>query len=287
MDVDYIRKMVPHITDEIIEKQKSLQPGTCLGFGLAFKIPLIIRMEMPDPAPLSGNCDVVTIWNGEESSEVEEDGEEVVAPISTPVEDTSISLENSSVPVENVSPPVEGASISLENSSVPVENVSLPVADASISSPSTNVEVDLESPEVVTPSNEFSVDSTVSPSTVPTIIEIPKISPVVNEEISIPSVSAPAPAITPVISQTVEIPEAKFDDSFVITDSNGFSSASSVPSTVSAPEIPLGVSEIIDVPVNSQGMVSSPESPDVSSLGDSILELTDDDEEDSFQDFDE
>ena len=64
MDIDYIRKTIPHITDDIIEKQKSLQSGTCLGFGLGFKIPLIVKMEMPDPAPLSGNCDVVKIWNG-------------------------------------------------------------------------------------------------------------------------------------------------------------------------------------------------------------------------------
>ena len=64
MDIKYIREMVPHITDEIIEKQKSLQPGTCLGFGLGFKIPLIIKMKMPDPSPLSGNCDVVNIWCG-------------------------------------------------------------------------------------------------------------------------------------------------------------------------------------------------------------------------------
>ena len=64
MDIKYIREMVPHITDEIIEKQKSLQPGTCLGFGLGFKIPLIVKMKMPDPSPLSGNCDVVNIWCG-------------------------------------------------------------------------------------------------------------------------------------------------------------------------------------------------------------------------------
>lgn len=64
MDVDYIRKMVPHITDDIIEKQKSLQAGTCLGFGLGFKIPLIVKMQMPDPSPLSSNCDVVRIWGG-------------------------------------------------------------------------------------------------------------------------------------------------------------------------------------------------------------------------------
>ena len=64
IDVEYIRKMVPNITDEIVEKQKSLQSGTCLGFGLAFKIPLIVKMEMPNPSPLSSNCDVVNIWSG-------------------------------------------------------------------------------------------------------------------------------------------------------------------------------------------------------------------------------
>ena len=64
MDLDYMRKTIPHITDDIIEKQKSLQSGTCLGFGLGFKIPLIIKLEMPNPSPLSGNCDVVSIWSG-------------------------------------------------------------------------------------------------------------------------------------------------------------------------------------------------------------------------------
>ena len=63
-DVDYIRKMVTNISDEIVEKQKTLQAGTCLGFGMAFKIPLICKLQMPDPAPWSGNCDVVAIWNG-------------------------------------------------------------------------------------------------------------------------------------------------------------------------------------------------------------------------------
>ena len=67
-DVDYIRKMVPNISDEIVEKQKTLQSGTCLGFGMAFKIPLIRKLQMPDPAPWSGNADVVKIWNGHNNS---------------------------------------------------------------------------------------------------------------------------------------------------------------------------------------------------------------------------
>ena len=64
VDVEYIRKMVPNISDEIVEKQKTLQAGTCLGFGSAFRIPMIVRMDMPNPAPWSGNCDVVSFWGG-------------------------------------------------------------------------------------------------------------------------------------------------------------------------------------------------------------------------------
>ncbi len=70
-DVEYIKKMVPNISDEIVEKQKSLQSGTCLGFGSAFKIPLIVKLKMPDPMPLSGNCDVVGIWDGHNNWQVQ------------------------------------------------------------------------------------------------------------------------------------------------------------------------------------------------------------------------
>lgn len=61
-DVEYIRKMLPNISAEIVEKQKSLQPGTCMAFGAAFKVPTIVRMKMPDPAPSSSSCDVFQTW---------------------------------------------------------------------------------------------------------------------------------------------------------------------------------------------------------------------------------
>ena len=61
-DIEYITKMIPNITDEIIEKQKSLQIGNCLIFGNAFKIPMILKVEMPTPAPQSSNCNVVGKW---------------------------------------------------------------------------------------------------------------------------------------------------------------------------------------------------------------------------------
>ena len=62
LDVEYIQKMLPNISLDIVEKQKSLQPGTCMAFGRAFKIPMIVRMQMPDPMPESSNCDIVSTW---------------------------------------------------------------------------------------------------------------------------------------------------------------------------------------------------------------------------------
>lgn len=70
-DVDYIRKMVPNISDEIVEKQKTLQPGTSLGFGMAFTIPLIVKLQMPSPEPRSGNCNVVDIWSVSSNNKIE------------------------------------------------------------------------------------------------------------------------------------------------------------------------------------------------------------------------
>lgn len=62
LDVEYIQKMLPNISTEIVEKQKSLQPGTCMAFGRAFKIPMIVKVPMPNPTPESGNCDIIGTW---------------------------------------------------------------------------------------------------------------------------------------------------------------------------------------------------------------------------------
>ena len=61
-DLEYIRKMLPNISSEIVEMQKTLQPGTCVAFGKAFKIPIIIKMDLPSPEPSSSNCDVLERW---------------------------------------------------------------------------------------------------------------------------------------------------------------------------------------------------------------------------------
>ena len=61
-DIEYIRTMLPNISADVIEKQKVLQPGNCVGFGGTFKLPMVIKMEMPNPAPNSNSCDVNRCW---------------------------------------------------------------------------------------------------------------------------------------------------------------------------------------------------------------------------------
>jgi len=61
-DIESIRTMLPNISADVIEKQKILQPGNCVGFGGAFKLPMVIKMEMPNPAPNSNSCNVNECW---------------------------------------------------------------------------------------------------------------------------------------------------------------------------------------------------------------------------------
>ena len=61
-DLEYVRKMVPNISSVVIEKQKSLQTGTCVAFGRMLKIPLIVKMEMPNPEPQSSSASIYDKW---------------------------------------------------------------------------------------------------------------------------------------------------------------------------------------------------------------------------------
>ena len=65
-DLEYIKKMLPNMSAEIMEKQKSLQPGMCVAFGRGFKVPMIIQMPLPNPEPHSSNVDVVGLWQGKQ-----------------------------------------------------------------------------------------------------------------------------------------------------------------------------------------------------------------------------
>lgn len=61
-DITYIKEMVPNITSEIIKRLRVLQPGNCIAFGSAFQVPVLIKLDKPNPAPSSSSCDISTNW---------------------------------------------------------------------------------------------------------------------------------------------------------------------------------------------------------------------------------
>ena len=61
-DITYIKEMVPNITNEIIKRLRVLQPGNCIAFGNAFRVPVLVKLDKPNPAPSSSSCDISTNW---------------------------------------------------------------------------------------------------------------------------------------------------------------------------------------------------------------------------------
>lgn len=62
IDLEYIRTMVPNVSNEIVLQLKNLKPGNCIAFGSAFKVPTQLYVELPNPRPLSNNVDLENVW---------------------------------------------------------------------------------------------------------------------------------------------------------------------------------------------------------------------------------
>ena len=60
--------MVPNISIEIVQQLKNLKPGNCIAFGNAFKVPVSMYIDLPNPRPMSNNVDINTVWYKESTS---------------------------------------------------------------------------------------------------------------------------------------------------------------------------------------------------------------------------
>lgn len=61
-DMDYISKLIPFMTDEVCKQIQSIPPGHCYIFGSAFKLPMIIYIDKPNPTPISNNVNIQKVW---------------------------------------------------------------------------------------------------------------------------------------------------------------------------------------------------------------------------------
>ena len=61
-DIHYLETMMPNATKDTINTIKTLQPGICMTFGSAFKVPTTVKIPFPNPAPLSSNAKINVVW---------------------------------------------------------------------------------------------------------------------------------------------------------------------------------------------------------------------------------
>ncbi len=61
-DLDIIRSITSNIQENIFEKIKSFLPGNALVFGVSFKMPLLVKLDLPDPMPESTSVNISNTW---------------------------------------------------------------------------------------------------------------------------------------------------------------------------------------------------------------------------------
>ena len=61
-DLEFVYNSVPGISDNTMDKIKTLTPGNCMLFGTAFKMPILTSVDKPNPTPYSDSCDIGKTW---------------------------------------------------------------------------------------------------------------------------------------------------------------------------------------------------------------------------------
>ncbi len=61
-DLNIVKGISSNVTEETLEKIKTLRPGMGLVFGTAFKIPLLVNFPLPSPLPVSTSLKVDEVW---------------------------------------------------------------------------------------------------------------------------------------------------------------------------------------------------------------------------------
>lgn len=61
-DLEIVKGISSNVTDETVEKIKTLHPGMSLTFGTAFKVPLLVQFPLPNPLPISTSLEIDDIW---------------------------------------------------------------------------------------------------------------------------------------------------------------------------------------------------------------------------------
>ena len=118
--------MVPNVSSEVVLQLKNLKPGNCIAFGNAFKVPISMYIDLPDPRPLSNNVDLETVWYKEPSQNIVANGSVKENVVDTGAVNTSVV--SATAAVANAAP----VSSSMLTQMAPVQQAPAPVGGPQI-----------------------------------------------------------------------------------------------------------------------------------------------------------
>ncbi len=61
-DIEIVANISSNVSKETLDRIKTLRPGMAMAFGSAFKVPLIAKLNLPDPMPESTSVDIENAW---------------------------------------------------------------------------------------------------------------------------------------------------------------------------------------------------------------------------------
>ncbi len=61
-DLAFVASILPNVSSGLIQKLKTFHSGTCICYGSAFKMPVVVNVDEPSPGPLSQNVDISNVW---------------------------------------------------------------------------------------------------------------------------------------------------------------------------------------------------------------------------------
>ena len=61
-DLAFVTALLPNISSDLISRLKTFHSGMCITYGSAFKMPVVVNVDEPNPGPLSQNVNISRVW---------------------------------------------------------------------------------------------------------------------------------------------------------------------------------------------------------------------------------
>ncbi len=61
-DLEIVKSISTNVTEETIEKLKTINPGTMMIFGVGLRLPILVKLKLPSPLPESTSLNISKLW---------------------------------------------------------------------------------------------------------------------------------------------------------------------------------------------------------------------------------